>query len=110
LAVDSQDNIWIATSTGVSKLSNTPVSVSMITSNPIEIYPNPGTGVFSIRGDHHINELRMNIRNISGQLVQSKTIHLQKECTFEIHGAPGIYFVEISQDKEPISMIKLIKK
>lgn len=110
LAVDSQDNIWIATSTGVSKLSNTPVSVSMITSNPIEIYPNPGTGVFSIRGDHHINELHLNIRNISGQLVQSKTIHLQKECTFEIHGAPGIYFVEISQDKEPISMIKLIKK
>jgi ligand-binding sensor domain-containing protein len=110
LAVDSQDNIWIATSTGVSKLSNTPVSVSMNTSNPIEIYPNPGTGLYSVRSDQQINELRLTIRNISGQLVQSKTIHLQKECTFEIHGDSGIYFVEISQNKEPISIIKLIKK
>ena len=110
LAVDSQDNIWVATSTGVSKLSNTPVSVSMLASNPIKIYPNPGTGLYSVRSDHPIDELQLNIRNISGQLVQSKNFHIQKECTFEIHGATGIYFVEISQDKAPVSIIKLIKK
>ncbi|MCB9235350.1 MAG: hypothetical protein H6581_27090 [Bacteroidia bacterium] len=45
LAIDSQDNVWIATSTGVSKLSNVPVGLAPEKAGAaLAIWPNPATG------------------------------------------------------------------
>ena len=44
LAIDSDDNVWVATSTGVSKISSPPNSASNVSQSIIEVYPNPTSG------------------------------------------------------------------
>jgi len=44
LVIDSQDNVWVATSTGVSKISSPPNFVSNISQSINEVYPNPTSG------------------------------------------------------------------
>ena len=45
LAIDSEDNVWVATSTGVSKISAIPSIVNEPQISGIRIFPNPASDV-----------------------------------------------------------------
>lgn len=50
LAVDQDDHIWVATSTGVSELDKATIGIEKPTAqNQFEVYPNPSTDRFSIQ-------------------------------------------------------------
>ena len=48
LAIDSEDNIWIATTTGVSKISAMPSQILNNYDQSLNIYPNPSNSQISI--------------------------------------------------------------
>ena len=41
LSIDSKDNVWVATTTGVSKISAIPSSCNEILNSNIRVFPNP---------------------------------------------------------------------
>ena len=59
LDIDSQNNVWVATTTGVSKISTTPSSTTQDQLAVINVYPNPASTVL------HISLSRDNIESIS---------------------------------------------
>ena len=51
LAIDNQNNVWVATTTGVSKI--TPVASGVdIFNDIITIFPNPANDLFHIHGNY----------------------------------------------------------
>lgn len=85
---------WTATVTGI----NPEVTVS----NTIVIYPNPGTGVFTILGE---NIKSVNVIDLSGKLIYKGT-----SPVFNITDQPkGIYLVAVQTDKETV-VRKIVRK
>ncbi len=48
LAIDANDDVWVATSTGVSHISDHMVSLKELTSETFNVYPNPAKDVITI--------------------------------------------------------------
>lgn len=48
LSIDSQNNVWIATSTGVSKLSDHNVSIAENSIDEVKVFPNPTSGSVTV--------------------------------------------------------------
>ena len=96
LSVDSQNNIWIATSTGVSKLSNHQVGLNESNQADWFIGPNPSEGLFRIALKHSkgtdsnvkvfTSDMRLVQNNVL--LAGEKTLDLSLEAE-----QSGIYFV-----------------
>jgi hypothetical protein len=82
------DSIVISFTTGV---------VSLTEPTPIDIFPNPNHGEFTVSGlDFLVNELE--IHNAYGQLVYRKTATRRQE-TISISSIPsGVYFVTIKNE------------
>ena len=51
LAINSQDEVWVTTSTGISKISDTPATILESKNKPLHIYPNPSTNNITIELD-----------------------------------------------------------
>lgn len=83
-------------------------------SNQIEILisPNPtGTNWKVIIDNSFTTKCNYKIRDLSGKLIRSESIHLDRYKSFEIDGTflnAGIYFVEI-QIADKVHLLKLIK-
>ena len=61
LAIDSEDNVWVATSTGVSKISSIPIpsSVPSVSISNIEVFPNPSSGIITVSGDENFKNIEV---------------------------------------------------
>lgn len=96
LTIDDDNAVWIATSTGVSKLSDHSVNVNEITStNDFTMYPNPASDKISIRYPEGTEEDGVYIFNTSMQLVEMYEFTASQQ-NIEIslgHLSSGIYFV-----------------
>ncbi|MFT6921888.1 MAG: ligand-binding sensor domain-containing protein [Crocinitomicaceae bacterium] len=96
LDIDSENSVWVTTSTGVSKISDHAVSVMDLESNEeYVLFPNPATDKVSIRYPEGTDESEAYIFNASMQLVEmfqftagAKEIQVSTE-----HLSRGIYFV-----------------
>ena len=111
IEVNSQDHVWVATSTGVTKIHEIPESVEVLENNEIKLYPNPCVG--SVKLDMGVPDLKFLIRtfNNQGQLIQEDSFENQQYVDFNIQGGAGNYFIEISSSKlsSPAVVIPLIK-
>ncbi|MBS1934041.1 MAG: T9SS type A sorting domain-containing protein, partial [Bacteroidetes bacterium] len=76
----------------------------------ILVYPNPTSSMLTITTDHVLNNACINLVNVSGQLVLSKTNLSSAQTTLDISrfGA-GIYFIEIIENGKT-SKVKIIKR
>lgn len=96
LTVDSENSVWVATSTGVSKISDHGVSVNELTSSAdYTFYPNPTTDKVTIRYPEGSEENGAYIFDASMQLVEMYEFTTGAE-KIEIslqHLSAGIYFV-----------------
>ena len=92
LAIDSQDNIWVATSTGVSKISAIPSAVSAIKNNGFDLFPNPSNDKIYITNENQkIQQLK--IYNNLGVLVYENN---SNQLHYSIDLSPfskGLYYV-----------------
>ena len=60
LAIDSQNNVWVATSTGVTKISGVQLSVNDLSEEAnVEVYPNPTSSNLMVRSELQIHDLRL---------------------------------------------------
>ena len=100
LAIDADNNVWVATSSGVSKISDSEfLSVSQKNiEKPFLIYPNPAKNIFSIRFDATLESSILDIYNSQMQLVKSEIISSNTGVTISTEGmSPGIYFVKLDK-------------
>ena len=92
LAIDSQDNIWVATSTGVSKISAIASAVSAIKNNGFDLFPNPSNDKIYITNENQkIQQLK--IYNNLGALVYENN---SNQLHYSIDVSPfskGLYYV-----------------
>jgi len=92
LAIDSQDNIWVATSTGVSKISAIPSAVSAIKNNGFDLFPNASNDKIYITNENQkIQQLK--IYNNLGALVYENN---SNQLHYSIDVSPfsrGLYYV-----------------
>ena len=109
LAIDSQDFVWVATSTGISKISNIPGNINDLKKNSFTIYPNPTNGITTLELDKTYDLVNINIMDITGKTISSNSYNSTKKITFEIIETSGIYIVEVSTTNEHFK-IKLLKQ
>ena len=92
LAIDSQDNIWVATSTGVSKISAIPSAVSAIKNNGFDLFPNPSNDkIYITNKNQKIQQFK--IYNNLGALVYENN---SNQLHYSIDVSPfskGLYYV-----------------
>ncbi len=98
LAIDSQDNVWVATSTGVSKISAIPSVISNISKPIIDLYPNPTLGKV------YINTLYEKINTIVvynnlGSIVYFEDLISKKEIELDLSSfKKGLYHISFSSN------------
>ena len=60
LAIDSQNNVWVATSTGVTKISGFELSVTDYSEEvKVKVYPNPTSSILKVRTKLQIHNFRL---------------------------------------------------
>ncbi len=99
LAIDSEDNIWVATSTGISKISDVPTAVSHPNEQTeFSVFPNPTSDFLNVElTKSDAKELK--IYSSTLQLVKSISIEAgQTQVSIDVQGlTTGIYFMVINQ-------------
>jgi len=99
LAIDSEDNIWIATSTGVSKITSMPSSVNSVSLSNIDVYPNPTSGNLIV-SNIETNLTNISIYNMLGNLMYSEKISQKNKIELDFSFlSSGIYNLVFSSDK-----------
>ena len=99
LAIDSEDNIWIATSTGVSKITSMPSSVNSVSLSNIDVYPNPTSGNLIV-SNIETNLTNISIYNMLGSLMYSEKISQKNKIELDFSFlSSGIYNLVFSSDK-----------
>lgn len=74
------------------------------------LFPNPGTGRFTINGNEMLESVEMKIRNIHGQLVQREVYLNASKYVFDLNSESGVYFVQLKNNKGETANFKLIKQ
>ena len=92
--------IWNFTTDNTSYISN------FVTDNPIQIYPNPTTGFFTVRG---IDLMSIEIINSNGQTIENRVIDNNFTVIDLTNVSDGLYFL-IMINKKEIVYEKLVKQ
>ena len=90
LAIDSKDNVWVATSTGVSKISTIPNYIDNYENNDLNILFNSITKEISINSKRDL-DFSFKIYNTIGALVYGIEKTNKKAISLS-HLKPGIYY------------------
>ncbi|KMQ69436.1 hypothetical protein ACM39_04985 [Chryseobacterium sp. FH2] len=76
-----------------------------------KLTPNPTDGVFKVVLEKNITSGKLEVMNVSGNVLFNKTFRGEKEIEIDIHSQnQGIYIVKIISDKGEIYTDKIIKK
>lgn len=78
-------------------------------SNPLNVYPNPSSGLFRISVKTDVSaDLNFYVKDLKGSVVFNSRI-VTEESAFGENLKPGIYFIELRKGKELIAGTKIIK-
>jgi len=91
MAVDGQNNIWITTSTGVSKMSSVPSSIAEHANRDFVIYPNPTSSSFKIDVD---KGAMVSITDLTGKLIYNDN-YQAVESIDVTNWTAGMYMVNV---------------
>ena len=98
LAIDGQGDVWVVTSTGISRISNIPVNTFDIEiDQAIEIYPNPTDAILNLKVPMDLTGTAYQIHNVAGMVLESGII-LEEQTILELDNiANGFYFLTIDE-------------
>ncbi len=103
LAIDSNDDVWVATSTGVTKISFGSVNTNDLLPASFEVFPNPVADRLNIqlKSQFSNQDRQVKVFNAFGVLVGTSIISKGEIQTSIEMGqyAAGFYFVEVSGHK-----------
>lgn len=96
LAIDSQNNVWVATSTGISKIGNFPSSTfDLAIDNQVLAYPNPASAVLNLKVPNDLVGSSYQVFNSLGMNLQEGIV-TNEEMTLDLTNlANGIYFLSV---------------
>lgn len=93
LAIDSEDNVWIATSTGVSKAESLSMDIEEVVDAAIKVYPNPTNSKLFVNLPLELKGTSYRFMNAFGTTVLEGEARGQ-DLTLELEGlVNGIYFL-----------------
>jgi hypothetical protein len=76
----------------------------------INVYPNPTEENLIIEFDEEQEELQLILRNTLGQIVQTESVNANRRIELKVNEESGIYFLEIIDQKQQRSVMKIVKK
>jgi hypothetical protein len=85
------------------------VGIDEMDASNIEVYPNPTSDKVQIILGKGYQNTSVKLLNALGQAILHKTYTSTNEITFEIEGAPGVYFLEIETAEQVLERIRVIK-
>jgi hypothetical protein len=80
-----------------------------LTSNDIQIFPNPTQDYSTIKFNTVQEEVKLEIRNHLGQLISSETYYNCSSIQVYLPKSQGIYFIQMQTSDSPPSFYKIIK-
>ena len=72
--------------------------------------PNPSSGLVNIELPQKQQSIQVKVRNIHGQLVQEEQFVNQGNLQLQLNGKPGIYFIELVNEKGERANLKVVKR
>jgi ligand-binding sensor domain-containing protein len=111
IAIDSFDNVWVATSSGVSKIGDQTSAIHDIQETDVSVFPNPSNGTFTIVLGGYCESCILSVFDTQGRLIQNKSVLNSSEINLEIQGEPGPYIIQISNSNRPghLEVISVMK-
>lgn len=102
LAVAANGDVWVATSTGVTRFSGTPAQAITLTAGGVEVYPNPATNQFFVEGTegHVAATMDCTLRDAMGRVVGVERAAGSRLIWDVTHLAGGVYFLSIASGQE----------
>ncbi|MCJ8288608.1 MAG: T9SS type A sorting domain-containing protein [Crocinitomicaceae bacterium] len=94
LAIDGNDDVWVATSTGVSKISDPTVGIVDPELAQLHMYPNPTSGVITLNTQEGAIGSEVMIYDASMKIVHQATVESTNTKLNLNHLTSGIYFVK----------------
>ena len=94
LAIDGNDDVWVATSTGVSKISDPTVGIVDPELAQLHMYPNPTSGVITLNTQEGAIGSEVMIYDASMKIVHQATVESTSTKLNLNHLTSGIYFVK----------------
>lgn len=76
----------------------------------ISLYPNPATDRFTINLGTIQQEVLVEVRNVTGQVVDAKTFTNTSGADMSIDGPKGIYIIKVVNNENRAAFIKLVKE
>jgi len=109
LAIDSDDNIWVATSTGVSKISSIPSSLNSFSVASVVVFPNPTSGIIKVSST--VKKLKnVSVYSMLGSLMHSEEINFLNEIELNLsHLSSGIYHLILSNENRILNQKVIIE-
>lgn len=104
LAIDASNNVWVATSTGVSKISNHSIGLNENTTTNFRIYPNPANNVVYIDGLSSQEDIELKVYNAAMQempIAFSAFSPTTAKLGLDEY-ASGMYFIQINGETHKI--------
>lgn len=78
--------------------------------NSVLIYPNPTSGVLNIQMEQEYEDITVTVRNVLGQIISVQNFSKTKVLEFELEGADGYYWLEISTGTGDSTNSKILKE
>jgi len=108
LSIDSEDNVWVATSTGVSKISSIPSFLHSVSIANVEVFPNPSSGIITVSCDENLKNIE--VYNVLGSLIYSEKSYSQNEISINLsHLSSGIYHLILRNENQVINQKIIIE-
>ena len=99
LVIDSDDNVWVATSTGVSKISAIPTAINTMLNTNTLIYPNPTSAHFKVASSEDKFK-NISVYNNLGAIVYAEDFNSKDEIQFNFSAfSKGLYHIILCSDK-----------
>lgn len=108
LAIDSENSVWVATSTGVSKILNIIGSISYSAVDNIIIYPNPSNGLVTVVNSGNTSRFVRIYNNLSQLVYDNQIFHNYLDINLSGFDS-GIYHLILENEQGIIHKNIIIK-
>ena len=111
LEIDSFDNVWVATSSGVSKIGDQTTEISDMKKTTLSVYPNPSNGEITVLLGDYYESSTISVFDPQGKLIHMDHVFNSSKINLEIQGEQGTYLIQVMNENsmDEIQVIAIIK-